>query len=65
MMVGVSGWASEADRGRALDAGFDEYLAKPVDLGALRRLLESAGSRRHGGALAGTDRAAASGPAAR
>jgi signal transduction histidine kinase/ActR/RegA family two-component response regulator len=65
MMVGVSGWASEADRGRALDAGFDEYLAKPVNLGALRRLLESAGPRRHGDAFTGTGRAAASGPAAR
>jgi signal transduction histidine kinase/ActR/RegA family two-component response regulator len=46
LMVGVSGWASEADRGRALDAGFDAYLAKPVDLGALRRLVDEAGEPR-------------------
>jgi DNA-binding response OmpR family regulator len=45
VLVGVSGWASDADRGRALDAGFDAYLAKPVDLAALRRLIDGAAPR--------------------
>ena len=30
-LVAVSGWGSEDDKRRALDAGFDVHLTKPVD----------------------------------
>ena len=30
-LVGISGYGFEADRRRAMDAGFDAYLVKPVD----------------------------------
>lgn len=38
-MVALSGYALPDDRRRARDAGFDEHLAKPVDLKALLKLL--------------------------
>jgi signal transduction histidine kinase/CheY-like chemotaxis protein len=42
VLVALSGYAAEEDRRRALDAGFDAHLAKPVDLDELKRLLEDA-----------------------
>lgn len=41
-LVAMSGYSRESDRRRALDAGFDDYLVKPVDLGNLLRSLERA-----------------------
>jgi PAS domain S-box-containing protein len=38
-LVALTGWGQEADRRRALDAGFDHHLTKPVDPGALNDLL--------------------------
>lgn len=38
-LVALTGYGQPEDRGRALDAGFDHHLVKPVDLGALERLL--------------------------
>lgn len=38
-VVAVSGWGSDADRARALQAGFDEHLVKPVDYRELTALL--------------------------
>ena len=38
-IVGLSGYTHEDARRRALDAGFDELLAKPVDLKALEATL--------------------------
>jgi len=35
-LVAMSGYGSDEDRAEARDAGFDEYLVKPVDLGLLR-----------------------------
>jgi len=40
-LVAVTGYGQPADRVRSKDAGFDEHLVKPVDLGELRRVLES------------------------
>jgi DNA-binding response OmpR family regulator len=44
--IALSGLDRDADRRRGLDAGFDEYLAKPVGIdqlvGALRRVSSSA-----------------------
>ena len=39
IVIAVSGWGSEEDRRRALAAGFDDHLAKPVDYGELSELL--------------------------
>ena len=46
LLVALTGHASEDDRRAALNAGFDDHLAKPVDLDALNRLLADAASRR-------------------
>ena len=40
VLVAVTGWGSEADRRRSKDAGFDEHLTKPVELGALNKVLD-------------------------
>lgn len=41
-MIALSGYGQEGDRDRAMSAGFDEYLVKPVEPDALRRLLAQA-----------------------
>jgi DNA-binding response OmpR family regulator len=38
-LVAITGWGSPADRTRALEAGFDEHVVKPVDAKVIRRLL--------------------------
>ncbi len=38
-LVALTGWGGEEDRRRALAAGFDHHLTKPVDLGVLENLL--------------------------
>jgi CheY-like chemotaxis protein len=35
-LIALSGFAADADKRRAIAAGFDEYLTKPADLGAIR-----------------------------
>ena len=40
-LIALTGYGQDDDRRRALEAGFDAHLVKPVDLDALRRLLES------------------------
>jgi len=37
-LIAVSGYGQESDQRRALEAGFDRYLTKPVDLAELERL---------------------------
>jgi CheY-like chemotaxis protein len=39
-LVAVTGFGQEADRGRAREAGFDEHLVKPVEIEALRLLMD-------------------------
>ncbi len=39
-LVAITGYGQEADRQRAREAGFDVHLVKPVEIGALCRLLE-------------------------
>lgn len=41
ILVALTGYGQESDRRRALDAGFDAHLVKPVDLSVLKRLLTS------------------------
>ena len=38
-IVAQTGWGQQADRRRTREAGFDEHLAKPVDLAVLQQLL--------------------------
>jgi CheY-like chemotaxis protein len=38
-LVAVTGYGAPEDRQRALDAGFDEHVTKPVDEAKLRRAL--------------------------
>jgi CheY-like chemotaxis protein len=39
MLVALTGYAQESDRQEAYEAGFDVHLSKPVNLEALRELL--------------------------
>jgi two-component system, chemotaxis family, CheB/CheR fusion protein len=39
VIVAVTGWGQSQDKQRALDAGFDAHLTKPVDLEGLARIL--------------------------
>ncbi|BDB29387.1 response regulator (plasmid) [Cupriavidus sp. P-10] len=47
-LIAVSGWAQEEDRRRSREAGFDAHLVKPVDIGALMKLLQSLEALRPG-----------------
>jgi PAS domain S-box-containing protein len=38
-LIALSGWGQEEDRRRALEAGFDHHLTKPVEAAALEKLL--------------------------
>ena len=40
----MSGYSSAEVRGRAADAGFDDFLVKPIDLSAVMRRLENLAS---------------------
>jgi CheY-like chemotaxis protein len=41
VLVAITGWGQEEDRQRALAAGFDHHLAKPIDPKELNTLLRS------------------------
>jgi PAS domain S-box-containing protein len=38
-VIALTGWGQEEDKRRALEAGFDHHLTKPVDAAALEKLL--------------------------
>ncbi len=40
-LVAVTGWGQQEDRRRAMEAGFDHHLTKPVEIGRLMQLLSS------------------------
>jgi PAS domain S-box-containing protein len=44
-LIALTGWGQEGDRRRAMEAGFDYHLTKPVDPGALNDLLVEAVSK--------------------
>jgi signal transduction histidine kinase/CheY-like chemotaxis protein len=48
-LVALSGYAQPEDRRRALEAGFDEHLAKPLQMSELGRILRSEGFRKDEG----------------
>ena len=50
-LLAVSGFGEYDDRGRALHAGFDEYLSKPVQAATLLETVERLLSGRPAGAL--------------
>lgn len=45
-LVALTGYGQEEDRRRALDAGFNEHLVKPVNIERIQQLVERAPSRR-------------------
>ncbi len=48
LLIAMSGYGSPEDRATAAEAGFDEYLVKPLDLGTLRQRLHQHGANRPG-----------------
>ena len=46
VLVALTGWGAEDDRRKAMAAGFDQHLTKPVDLGVLQAVLQSYGPDR-------------------
>jgi PAS domain S-box-containing protein len=44
-LIALTGWGQEGDRRRAIEAGFDYHLTKPVDPGALNDLLVQVASK--------------------
>jgi CheY-like chemotaxis protein len=49
LLVALTGYGQPEDRARALDAGFDVHLTKPVDFARLEQLLahDTHASHRH------------------
>ncbi|MEC7521329.1 MAG: response regulator [Myxococcota bacterium] len=55
-LIAVTGWGQESDRQRAMEAGFDRHLVKPVSPRDLKRvLIESSSGRRAVGVQDGDD----------
>jgi len=44
ILVAVTGWGQEEDRRRALEAGFDQHLTKPIAAEKLEAMLQSMGA---------------------
>ena len=49
-IVALSGYGSEEDRRKSIEAGFDAHFVKPLDPSALPRILAAAACREGGGA---------------
>jgi len=43
-IVALTGWGQQADRLRSAEAGIDHHLVKPLDLAALKQILDSLSS---------------------
>jgi CheY-like chemotaxis protein len=39
-LVALTGWGEEADRSKALEAGFEHHLVKPAEPGALQAVID-------------------------
>ena len=48
-LIAVTGWGQEADKRRALAAGFDHHLTKPIEFEKLKELIDNPGPPRRGG----------------
>jgi len=55
-VAALTGYAHADDRRRARESGIDHYFTKPIDLAALRRLLESRAGKTHSAPKAGENR---------
>jgi CheY-like chemotaxis protein len=44
-LIALTGWGQDEHRKRAIEAGFDHHLTKPVDLEQFARLLQATASR--------------------
>jgi PAS domain S-box-containing protein len=55
VLVALTGYGLSEDKARAMAAGFDHHLVKPVDLDALQELVERVGMRAKKGSSAGHD----------
>ena len=40
-IVALTGWGQQSDRQQSADAGIDHHLVKPLDLAALKQILDS------------------------
>jgi len=49
MLIAITGWGQEQDKQRAMAAGFDRHLTKPIDPNGLETLLQSAAPRQPAG----------------
>lgn len=49
LVIAQTGWGQDEDRERAMRAGFDAHLVKPIDCAALMQVLESLSKRAGGG----------------
>jgi PAS domain S-box-containing protein len=47
-LIAVTGWGQEDDKRKAKEAGFDHHLTKPIDPGALERLMAGPQAERRG-----------------
>jgi PAS domain S-box-containing protein len=45
VLVAITGWGQEQDRQRTAEAGFEQHLVKPVEMGALSKLLATLGAK--------------------
>jgi len=45
-LIAITDWGQADDKERALAAGFDQHLTKPIDPAQLEALLRDAGARR-------------------
>jgi CheY-like chemotaxis protein len=45
VLISLTGWGQEEDKRRATEAGFHYHLTKPVEPGALEKLLETLAHR--------------------
>ena len=48
LLIAITGWGQEQDKRRALAAGFDQHLTKPIDPNGLDTLLQNAAARQPG-----------------
>jgi CheY-like chemotaxis protein len=48
-LIAITGWGQEQDKRRAMEAGFDHHLTKPIDPGCLETLLQGAAAHQPAG----------------
>ena len=48
VIVALTGWGQQSDRLRSAEAGIDHHLVKPLDLAALKQILDSVPARAAG-----------------